>query len=76
MCFTDMYRLKAYFAERQGEREEMQDAHTLIDDLTADLPDLHQSMSVCFISGIDIMGGGIMGLGMFFCLDANSTHHS
>ncbi len=49
LLITDMYRLKAYFAERQGEREDMQDAHTLIDDLTDDLPNLHQSMSVVIV---------------------------
>ena len=36
--------LKGYFAERQGERDDMQDAHTIIDDLTTDISNLHESM--------------------------------
>ena len=30
---TDLYTLKGYIAERQGEREDMQDAHVIMDDV-------------------------------------------
>jgi len=42
MCIFSLvgvFRLKGYAAERKGEREEMQDAHTMIDDF---LPDVDQ----------------------------------
>lgn len=37
-------KLKAYIGERRGEREDMQDAHTIIDDFTSQFPTLPNSM--------------------------------
>ena len=31
--WLDLYKLKGYMAERQGEREDMQDAHIIINDV-------------------------------------------
>ena len=38
--FTDIYPMRGYFAERQGEREDMQDAHTILDDFSSHVPGL------------------------------------
>ncbi|XP_059157022.1 integrin-linked kinase-associated serine/threonine phosphatase 2C-like [Physella acuta] len=38
------YILKGYVADRQGEREDMQDAHVLIDDFLQHIPGLHNSI--------------------------------
>ena len=40
------YTLKAYIGERRGEREDMQDAHTIIDDFTLQFPALPNNMYV------------------------------
>ena len=40
------YNLKAYIGERRGEREDMQDAHTIIDDFTSQFPALPNNMYV------------------------------
>lgn len=42
-------KLKAYIGERKGEREDMQDAHTIIDDFTSQFPTLPNSMYVGLI---------------------------
>ena len=41
---TDLCKLKAYIGERRGEREDMQDAHTIIDDFTSQFPALPNNM--------------------------------
>ena len=33
---TDLFALKGYIAERQGEREDMQDDHVIMDDVLSD----------------------------------------
>uniref|UniRef100_A0A0B6Z5U5 Integrin-linked kinase-associated serine/threonine phosphatase 2C n=2 Tax=Arion vulgaris TaxID=1028688 RepID=A0A0B6Z5U5_9EUPU len=38
------YTLKGYVADRQGEREDMQDAHVIIDDYLSFVPGLHKSV--------------------------------
>ena len=38
------YRLKAYSAERKGERDEMQDAHVIQEDFTKEFSSLDPSM--------------------------------
>lgn len=38
--FAGHYKLKAYIGERRGEREDMQDAHTIIDDFSPQFPAL------------------------------------
>ena len=38
------YRLKGYIGERRGEREDMQDAHTIIDDFTPQFSSLPNNM--------------------------------
>lgn len=43
---TSLYKLKAYIGERRGEREDMQDAHTIIDDFTSQFPALPNNMYV------------------------------
>ena len=47
--FSSEYHLKGYVADRQGEREDMQDAHTIIDDFTKDIKEVHDSMQVSYI---------------------------
>ena len=42
--FPGLHTLKGYFAERQGERDDMQDAHTIIDDLTTKISNLDVSV--------------------------------
>ena len=42
-------KLKAYIGERRGEREDMQDAHTIIDDFTSQFSALPNSMYVDII---------------------------
>lgn len=37
MYVADLFELKGFAAERKGEREEMQDAHVVIDDFTSDV---------------------------------------
>ena len=41
---TGGYQLKGYIGERRGEREDMQDAHTIIDDFTPELASLPNNM--------------------------------
>lgn len=36
--------LQGFVAERQGERDEMQDAHVIIDDFTSEFPNLPSSV--------------------------------
>lgn len=43
-----LYQIQGYFAEKKGEREEMQDFHVLIDDFHKQIPHLHPSMYVLF----------------------------
>lgn len=38
------FQLKGYLGERRGEREDMQDAHTIIDDLTPQFMSLPNNM--------------------------------
>ena len=42
--FTETYSVRSYLKERQGERDEMQDAHLIIEDFTKEFTDLHHSM--------------------------------
>ncbi|XP_005101909.1 integrin-linked kinase-associated serine/threonine phosphatase 2C [Aplysia californica] len=52
------YRLKGYVADRQGEREDMQDAHVIIDDLKQSMPDVHSSIHrLCVYAVFDGHGG-------------------
>ncbi|XP_048777323.1 integrin-linked kinase-associated serine/threonine phosphatase 2C-like [Ostrea edulis] len=52
------YRLSPFFAERQGERDEMQDEHVLIEDMTQQIPNLHPSVyRVAFFAVYDGHGG-------------------
>ena len=46
MCIvcTVQFTMKGYMAARRGEREEMQDAHVLIDDFTSEFTNLDPSM--------------------------------
>ncbi|KAK6177626.1 hypothetical protein SNE40_015687 [Patella caerulea] len=39
------YKLKGYVSAQKGEREEMQDAHVLLNDYTSHIPQLHPSIS-------------------------------
>ena len=41
---TNLCKLKAYIGERRGEREDMQDAHTIIDDFTSQFKALPNNM--------------------------------
>ena len=43
---SSLCKLKAYIGERRGEREDMQDAHTIIDDFTSQFPALPNNMYV------------------------------
>lgn len=51
LCFLSLvkFKLKSYFAERKGERDEMQDAHITFDSFTDEINDLDHSVYV-FIS--------------------------
>ena len=42
--FTETYSVRSYLKERKGERDEMQDAHLIIEDFTKEFTDLHHSM--------------------------------
>ena len=46
LCYISVggYRLKGYIGERRGEREDMQDAHTIIDDFTPHFSSLPNNM--------------------------------
>jgi integrin-linked kinase-associated serine/threonine phosphatase 2C len=44
LLLVDFFPLKGYFAERKGERDEMQDAHTIIEDFASSLSNLHSSV--------------------------------
>lgn len=41
-----IFGLKGYVAERKGEREEMADAHVILNDITAECQPLHSHVSV------------------------------
>ena len=41
---SDVFKLKAKFAERQGERDEMQDKHVILYDFSKQVQQLDQSM--------------------------------
>ena len=43
---SNLCKLKAYIGERRGEREDMQDAHTIIDDFASQFPALPNNMYV------------------------------
>ena len=43
---SDVFKLKAKFAERQGERDEMQDKHVILYDFSKQVQQLDQSMYV------------------------------
>ncbi|XP_062607160.1 integrin-linked kinase-associated serine/threonine phosphatase 2C-like [Saccostrea cucullata] len=52
------YKLSPFFAERQGERDEMQDEHVLLQDVTQQIPNLHPSVyRVAFFAVFDGHGG-------------------
>ena len=44
VLFLGGLQLKGYIGERRGEREDMQDAHTIIDDFTANFSSLPNKM--------------------------------
>lgn len=44
LCIAVKYRLTPFFAERQGERDEMQDEHVLMEDITNQISNLHPSV--------------------------------
>lgn len=52
------YRIESYLVERQGEREDMQDAHFINKDFTAEIPDLHPSIYRLSIYGVFDGHGG------------------
>ncbi|KFM68291.1 Integrin-linked kinase-associated serine/threonine phosphatase 2C, partial [Stegodyphus mimosarum] len=41
----ELYDVQGYYAEKKGEREEMQDCHVLINDFHKHVPQLHPSVS-------------------------------
>lgn len=45
----DLYAIQGFYAEKKGEREEMQDFHVVIDDFHKHIPDLHSSVWVIWI---------------------------
>ncbi|KAK3589508.1 hypothetical protein CHS0354_041628 [Potamilus streckersoni] len=47
-----VYKLKGYFAERKGERDEMQDAHLIIDDFTPEFKNLHPTIHRLSVFGV------------------------
>ncbi|KAL4221038.1 hypothetical protein ACF0H5_019300 [Mactra antiquata] len=53
------YEIDSYLAERQGEREDMQDAHIIIQDFTSEIPDLHPEIYRVSLYGVFDGHGGI-----------------
>lgn len=49
---SGVYDIDSYIVERQGEREDMQDAHIIIKDFTAHIPDLHPSIYRMSLYGV------------------------
>lgn len=54
-----VYELESYIVERQGEREDMQDAHIIIKDFAAQIPDLHPSIYRVSLYGVFDGHGGV-----------------
>lgn len=52
------YKLKSYFAERKGERDEMQDAHITFDNYTDEINDLDHSVHRVAVYGVYDGHGG------------------
>ena len=44
ICAVDCHAVQGYFAERQGEREDMQDSHVIINNFTPQFDSLHPSV--------------------------------
>ena len=42
--FAAAYKISSYLSERKGERDEMQDAHLILEDYSKEFADLHPSM--------------------------------
>lgn len=56
--FKYKYGLKGYVADRQGEREDMQDSHVIMDDFTKSMTNLHPSIHrLCVYAVFDGHGG-------------------
>ncbi|XP_028924908.1 integrin-linked kinase-associated serine/threonine phosphatase 2C isoform X2 [Ornithorhynchus anatinus] len=58
VCSTGIFGLKGYVAERKGEREEMQDAHVILNDITEDCKPLSSLITrVSYFAVFDGHGG-------------------
>ena len=44
ICSSGMFEVTSFYAERKGEREDMQDAHVLIDNFTPNVSNLHEDV--------------------------------
>ncbi|KAK3714352.1 hypothetical protein RRG08_017191 [Elysia crispata] len=53
------YNLKGYVADRQGEREDMQDAHVLMDDFLKHVPEVHKSITRLALYAVFDGHGGV-----------------
>ncbi|RUS88689.1 hypothetical protein EGW08_003504 [Elysia chlorotica] len=53
------YNLKGYVADRQGEREDMQDAHVLMDDFLKHVPECHKSITRLALYAVFDGHGGV-----------------
>lgn len=56
---TARYSISSYLTERQGEREEMQDAHLMVEDFTKEFTDLHPSIYRMSLYGVFDGHGGV-----------------
>lgn len=54
-----IYSINSYLAERKGERDEMQDAHLIIEDFTKELTDLHPTVYRMSLYGVFDGHGGV-----------------
>lgn len=53
------YSINSYLSERQGEREDMQDAHLIVEDFTKEFTDLHPSIYRMSLYGVFDGHGGV-----------------
>ncbi|XP_060553642.1 LOW QUALITY PROTEIN: integrin-linked kinase-associated serine/threonine phosphatase 2C-like, partial [Ruditapes philippinarum] len=54
-----VYEIDSYIVERQGEREDMQDAHLIMQDFTSEIPNLHSSIYRVSLYGVFDGHGGV-----------------
>ncbi|KAH9495093.1 hypothetical protein Btru_018138 [Bulinus truncatus] len=54
-----VFSLKGYVADRQGEREDMQDAHVIINDFLQEIPGLHKSINRLALYAVFDGHGGV-----------------